>query len=303
MLHKPRKWLAFLLGIVFPPLAMLYVGRWRWAGVYFLAALAIGVAGQFCLNDYIMAGSLSLGLALTGAIHAFRLAQTHPDERPRPAYSRWYGLLGVVLGSFLLFSALRAFVVEPFRLASGSMLPTIPSRAHLVIQKWGYGNYGTYGVHLFRSPMSSGLKRGDVIVFEFPPDRSIPYAKRLIGLPGDTVAYRGKSVSVNGVPVPLRPQGAYVDPKTRASVSTFIEALDGAEYSVMFDERRPAGLRQLVAFPFRDKCTYGSEDVICVVPEGHYFTLGDNRDNSYDSRMWGFVPADHIIGKVVHVAP
>lgn len=303
MLNKPNKWLAALLGVFAPPIAMMYVAQLRLAAVYLLAALAIGVIGEFYLHDTIIAAVLPIMFALVCATHAYRIAKRCPSDVQRPAYSRWYGLLGATAGLFMFAFGIRAFVVEPFRFPSGSMLPTIPLRAHLIVQKWGYGNYGTYGIHLFRSPISSPLARGDIIVFEFPPDRSITYAKRLIGLPGDTISYRGKKLSINGNPVALRPATDYFDSKAMAYTPAFVESLMGVEYSVLIHKDSPASVPASLAFPFRDKCAYDSEGVTCVVPEGHFFTMGDNRDNSNDSRMWGFVPAEYVIGKVLYIVP
>jgi len=224
------------------------------------------------------------------------------SEMPRPAYGRWFGL-GAVVGLFLVIFGLRAFVVDLFRFPSRSMLPTIPLQALLIVQKWGYGNYGAYGIHLFSSQISAPLDRGDIIVFEFPQDRSQSYAKRLIGLPGDRIEYRGKRLSVNGNPASLRQTSDYFDPKFLAHTPAFLESLMGVEYFVLIENDIPASIFAPLTFPFHDKCTYDSEGVTCIVPDGHYFTLGDNRDNSYDSRVWGFVPADHIIGKVLYILP
>lgn len=303
MPNKPKKWIAVLLGIFAPPIALMYVAQLRWAGIYLLLALAIGVVGEFYLRETVIATAIHIAFVVTCAVHAYRLARKYPDEQPRPRYSRWYGLLGTAVGLFSVAFAVRAFVVEPFRFPSGSMLPTIPLRAHLIVQKWGYGNYGTYGIHLLRSPIFASLGRGDIIVFEFPQDRSLHYAKRLIGLPGDKIEYRGKKLSVNGEPIALRQTADYFNSKNLSYTPAFIESLAGVEYSVLLEKDAPLSITVSLAFPFRDKCSYDSEGVTCVVPDGNYFTMGDNRDNSFDSRMWGFVPADHIIGKVLYVVP
>lgn len=303
MSAKPKKWVAVLLGIVAPPIAMMYASQLRWAGIYLVLALVIGVVGEFYLRETVFAGALQLAFLITCVVHAYRLAAKYPDDKPRPTYSRWYALLGTAAGLFSIAFGVRAFAVEPFRFPSGSMLPTIPLRAHLIVQKWGYGNYGTYGLHLARASISAPLGRGDIIVFEFPQDRSIHYAKRLIGLPGDKVAYRGKRLSVNGTPVSFRQAEDYLDPNSRAYTPRYRESLSSTEYSVLIDNESPAYVPTALAFPFREKCSYDSEGVTCEVPSDHYFTMGDNRDNSSDSRMWGFVPADHIVGKVLYIMP
>ncbi|HRE17896.1 MAG TPA: signal peptidase I [Rhodocyclaceae bacterium] len=303
MPNKPKKWLAALLGIVAPPIAMMYVAQARWAALYFLATLLAGASSLYYDNDQIVVAFLPIVLALLCAAHAYLYAKRYPDEQQRPAYSRWHGLLGTVAVYFLIVFAVRAFLLEPFRFPSGSMLPTIPTGGFLIVQKWGYGNYGTFGISLVRLPISSSLDRGDLVVFEFPADRSIHFGKRLIGLPGDQITYRAKQLFINGTPVPLRQSTDYLNPKTLTYTSAFTESLMGKEYSVLIEKEAPASILAPQDFPFRNQCTYDAEGVSCTVPEGHYFTMGDNRDNSNDSRMWGFVPADHIIGKVIYIRP
>ncbi len=303
MAYKPRKWIAVVLGIFAQPIAMLYLSQLRWAGIYLVVALIVGVVGEFYFHDTMVSGALQLAFVLTCVAHAYLLAAKYPDDKPRAAYSRWYGLLGAAIGLFSIAFGVRAFVVEPFRFPSGSMLPTIPLQAHLVVRKWGYGHYGTYGLLLARMPISAPLSRGDIVAFEYPQDRSIHYAKRLIGLPGDKIAYRGKRLSVNGSPVPLRKTEDYFDAKAAVHTPRYLESLMGAEYSVLIKDDSPTYIPTSIAFPFRGNCTYDSEGVSCEVPAGHYFAMGDNRDNSSDSRIWGFVPADHIVGKVLYIVP
>lgn len=302
MSDKPKKWIAILLAVFAPPIAMMYVTELRWAGIYLLLALVIGTVGEFYLHDSALGGGLQLAYVLVCVIHVYRLAANYSGDKPRPAFSRWYGLLGALLGLFVVIFGVRAFVVEPFKASSSSMLPNIPLRAHLVVQKWGYGNYGSYGLHLLSTPISSSLKRGDIVVFEFPLDRSISYTKRLIGLPGDEIAYREKRLSVNGVPVPLRQTEVALDVESGRFTQN-IESLENTEYAVLIENDASASIPPSYEFPFHANCTYDPAGVICEVPAGHYFVMGDNRDNSADSRIWGFVPADHIVGKVVHIVP
>lgn len=301
MPNKPRKWQAALLGFFIPPIAMMYVAQARWALIYLFAILIIWGIGWFYLHGTVIAAVLPYVVAVICAAHAYRFAERYPDEMQSPAYSRWYWLLGAMVGYFVVVFGMRAFVVELFRAPSGSMLPTIPARANLLVQKWGYGNYGAQGINLFRTPISSALSRGDIIVFEFPPNRSMHFVKRLVGLPGDTVAYHGKTLSINGKPVERRPIAEYFDAKSTTYTPAFIESLMGVEYAVLIDEHSSAYIPTPSDFPFRDKCTYGPDGASCVVPAGHYFTMGDNRGNSNDSRIWGFVPANHIVGKVLHI--
>jgi len=298
--NKPRNWIAAVLGLVSPPVGMLYTAQVWAALAYFTVGIAVGVAGFLLPAWKLAADCVTLLLAVVGAVHAYRLARQYPDDKPRPGYSRWYGILLAVVGVVVVITAIRAFFYEPFRAPSSSMLPTIPMRATLIAQKWGYGNYGTFGGTLLRRPISAPLARGDVIVFEFPEDRSISFVKRVVGLPGDKITYRGRQLSINGEPVPLRPDGNYYDTEHRRDLTRLVEALPGREYGVLASERPPF-IPVHLEFPLSEKCTHTPEEISCDVPAGHYFTLGDNRDNSRDSRFWGFVPADHIVGKVVYV--
>lgn len=225
------------------------------------------------------------------------------STKPKKSYAAHVAIaVGTTVAFILLTYLVRAFWLEPFRMPSSSMAPTIPTGAMMVAQKWGYGNYGTFGIRAFRAPISSPLQRGDLVIFEYPHDRSVRFGMRLIGLPGDDVAYTRKTLHLNGTPVSRREGSELAADAGRGQhAPTFVESLMGTEYAVVVDDGRPAYLPTSVTFPHRDRCSYDSEGMRCKVPDGHYFVLGDNRENSNDSRYWGFVPADHIVGKVVHI--
>jgi len=301
--NQPRKWIAALLGFFAPPLAMMYVSRIGWAVFYLLAALALGIGAEFYFHDVAGVVLLQLLFLIVCVTHAYRLAGSAQEDRPRPGYSRWYGLCGAGLVFLGVTFSMRAFLVEPFRAPSSSMLPTIPVGAHLIVQKWGYGNYGSFGLNLWRTAISAPLGRADIIVFEFPEDRSIDYVKRVIGLPGDKIAYRDKKLFINGLPVPTRDDGSYLDGASMNTFRRFVESLDGAEYSILNDEQFPAGIPAARDFPGREQCTFDREGMLCEIPPGHYFVMGDNRDHSADSRVWGFVPAELVVGKVIRILP
>jgi len=286
---------------------MMYVGKLRWAGVYVFLSLLIALAGEtFLFHIPKLTGATQFLLALTCGVHAYRLAATYPDDKPRPAYARWYSLLGVLIGFILVVIVIRAFFLEPFRHPSGSMLPTIPVRSNLIVQKWSYGNYGTFGLTLLHTSISSPLTRGDIIVFEYPQNRSLYYVKRVIGLPGDTVEYRDKRLVLNGKLVPASRDTIYSYPYMQADkfvmAERFTETLDGQEYGIVIDpDASPVYLAGVREFPHRKNCKYNQTGFICKVPDNQYFVMGDNRDSSSDSRYWGFVPSDHIVGKVLYV--
>ena len=184
----------------------------------------------------------------------------------------------------LVVFTLRSFIVEPFRIPSGSMLPNLHIGDFILVNKFNYG---------IRLPVVnkkviaiSSPERGDVMVFRFPHDPSINFIKRVVGLPGDKIEYKDKRVHINGVPVPL-------DPKTE---SDFQEVSQNKYPGKRFVETFGTNSHEIIVDPNKrsTKTRYS-------VPEGHYFVMGDNRDHSNDSRYWGFVPEGNIIGKAFFI--
>mgnify|MGYP000339074031 CR=1 FL=1 len=174
---------------------------------------------------------------------------------------------------------LRSFVVEPFRIPSGSMLPTLLAGDFILVNKFSYGiRLPVFHTKVFALDEP---ERGDVIVFRFPPDPSKDFIKRVVGLPGDEIVYADKNLYVNGERVNMEPLGLYDEPRVpelRGALH-YLENLPGAEHAVLLQPRRP------------------SRDASLVVPEGRYFVMGDNRDGSDDSRRWGFVPEQNLVGR------
>jgi signal peptidase I len=210
-------------------------------------------------------------------------------------------LIVALIGSIL---GLRIFFYEPFRAPSMSMAPALTTGTYMVAEKWGYGNYGTMGFNVTRTPISKEMRRGETYVFEYPSDRSKYFFKRLIGLPGDKVAYKEKRLSINGKVVPAREADdfMFVDANTVSKLKQFEETLGATKYSVAIDTRYPTVLLgNMRPFLMRERCAHDATGFVCDVPEGHYFMMGDNRDNSDDSRYWGFVPASHITGRIAHI--
>src|SRR5581483_10565165 len=151
----------------------------------------------------------------------------------------------------------RAFLFEPFRAPSGSMLPSIAPGARLIVKKWGYGNYGTFGMHFARTGISAGLERGDIVVFEHPEDPALVYVKRIVGLPGDRVAYFSKRLWVNAREVPRQP--------VAGASGQYLERLGGREYPVLIGAGAPVFVPPAKAFPFRERCTTTAEGMSCSV--------------------------------------
>jgi len=183
---------------------------------------------------------------------------------------------------------LRSFLVEPFRIPSGSMMPTLLVGDFILVNKFAYG---------LRWPVLNTKfielgepQRGDVAVFRFPLDPGTDYIKRIVGIPGDEIAYRNKTLIINGKPIPQTANGNYTGVgagvnMTGARIST--EHLEEAEHLILTHPRAPdlaPGCYELLKGPIK-------------VPPGHFFAMGDNRDNSNDSRCWGLVPEGNLVGK------
>jgi signal peptidase I len=230
---------------------------------------------------------------------------TQVDDNTRDAKARlimqpWWldwtaGLFPVIVVVFLL----RSFLFEPFKIPSGSMIPTLLVNDLILVNKFYYG---------VRLPVinlkildNHSPQRGDVMVFRYPPKPSLDYIKRVVGIPGDEVAYLNKQLTINGKPLPKTPLPDFFDADALRYAKQFQEVNGNKTYRLLNDDERPAFVAGADDFAFRENCRYSSEGVVCKVPEGHYFMMGDNRDNSLDSRYWGFVPEANIVGKAFFI--
>ncbi|WP_323016746.1 signal peptidase I [Castellaniella sp.] len=199
----------------------------------------------------------------------------------------------------LFVFVLRSFVVEPFRIPSGSMLPTLENGDLILVNKF---QYGIRLPVIDRKILDIGAPdRGDVVVFRYPVDPSVDYIKRVVGVPGDVIEYRDKTLSVNGKPVPRERDGDYFEPDRSAYVGQYREQLGQVSHRILLNVDAPQDFMPITRFPDFQDCRYLDGGVRCTVPAGHYFMMGDNRDNSLDSRYWGFVPDRNIVGRAFFV--
>ena len=201
----------------------------------------------------------------------------------------------VILAVFFV----RSFIIEPFKIPSGSMIPTLLIGDFILVNKY---DYGIQLPIINKKIVEVGKpKRGDVIVFRYPRDESVDYIKRVVGLPGDTVSYQNKKLLINGTAVSSVPLPDYFDSEKLAYLKQYNETLGKVSHSILNDTYVSPEITGAADFPFKDNCSYTVEGVTCRVPQGNYFVMGDNRDNSADSRYWGFVPEANIVGRAFFI--
>ncbi|WP_442578407.1 signal peptidase I [Mesorhizobium sp. ASY16-5R] len=198
--------------------------------------------------------------------------------------------VNVIIQALILALVIRTLLFQPFSIPSGSMRPTLLEGDYLFVTKWAYG-YSRYSLpfspNLFSGRIfGSAPERGDVVVFKFPPNPSLDYIKRVVGLPGDRIQMRDGQLFINGEGVPRVKTGTIDNP----DITEENRPID------VYRETLPNG----VSYDTLDLTPNGIDDNTreYVVPPGHYFMMGDNRDNSSDSRRSvGFVPEENLVGR------
>jgi len=296
---------------------VVYLGGWyfnQWIGnfsllLFMLTVVTLGywLAERFWFRPARLAAVQALetqGAQRQAELKRMGIAQAGGDLEAakasllaQPWWLDWTaGLFPVILIVFLL----RSFLFEPFKIPSGSMVPTLLVGDLILVNKYHYGV--RLPVINKKIVQNQDPQRGDVVVFRYPPDPRMDYIKRVVGVPGDEVAYLNQRLSINGQEVPVQPQGEYYDEDSLRYAPQFAESLGSAVHRILVDPRRQAFFgTDDKRFPFRENCRYSAEGVVCRVPQGHYFMMGDNRDNSQDSRFWGFVPDENIVGRAFFV--
>jgi signal peptidase I len=232
---------------------------------------------------FLVTASVLTGLIWAGWVIYLKLRPSSESKVAEPwpvEYARsFFPVIFIVL-------LLRSFLVEPFRIPSGSMMPTLLIGDFILVNKF------TYGVRLpvlHTKIIENGEpQRGDIVVFRFPNDPTVDYIKRVIGLPGDRIQYVDKKIIINGKPVHQTPLSVYQGVgkgKENSGAILISEDLDSVSHDILIRENQPSQQGRFIR----------PEGVI--VPEGHYFVMGDNRDNSNDGRFWGFVPEGNLVGR------
>lgn len=194
---------------------------------------------------------------------------------------------------FVVF-VIRSFIFEPFNIPSGSMIPTLKIGDLILVNKYEYGlNFPVFDKKILENKKPS---RGDVAVFKWPKDKSLDYIKRIVGLPGDQIVYQDKIIKLNGVPITRSKIADYIDSSTYKVSSQYTEKLGSKAFNVLTEDD-VVDIYLLNNINLKDMCQRIQGGISCKVPLDHYFVLGDNRDNSSDSRYWGFVPKENLVGK------
>ncbi|SDS69449.1 signal peptidase I [Halopseudomonas sabulinigri] len=273
--RPPKIWIAVILGIFLQPFVFLYVNRPRLFWPYLLAALVVAAV------DWYLVLGLHLLFSLICPLHACWIIRRGKSLQPRRWYSRVWVVIGFYLGLMLGVMLVRAFLYEPYAVPSASMHPTLVEGDVVIVQKWGFAQGALFGHALpgAEAVAPERLQRGEVYVF-YPAERDELYVKRLMALPGDVIAITEHGVVINGERLTSQRLS------DTDSLSLYAETAEGESYRIQY----------LKDAPPRETRTFR-------VPEGRYFFLGDNRDNSDDSRHWGSVPAERIVGEVVAVVP
>lgn len=305
---KPKIWLVILLGIILQPFVFLYVNKLKLFWIYFIVSLVIGVVDFFIFTN-LSEGSLLENISLSWMFiifcptHAFFVARNYNPDQKRGWYAKWWIPPSCWLGLVILLLLVRTLIFQLYSIPASSMKPFLKVGNHILVNKIGFGNYHFMGIEVMKSPPKVKIERGEVIVFQAPNKPETDYVKRVIGLPGDIIVYRNKVlylkytckiqesdcpelIAVNSTPVSHNKE-------FKNGIRKYKEVLGNKEYYILVNPKLP----EYMGKHFDQKGTPFNE---WIVPEKHYFVLGDNRDNSLDSRHWGFIPESNIVGKVIY---
>lgn len=271
--------------------------------IAYYALLIAGFGLLVILKAMTFAGVLFSATVLTGIVWAWNTligAKKRAADKAEPIFVEIArGFFPIILVVFLL----RSFLVEPFKIPSGSMIPSLLVGDFILVNKY------TYGIRLpvlnKKIVAMNEPKPGDVMVFRYPEDPTVDYIKRVVGVPGDRVEYRNKQLIVNGKQVAMERNGDYsVNDSALNSFrhELFTEKLGDVAHKIIVNPDAPSVLlAQVHQFANKENCSYNDDGFVCKVPTGQFFMMGDNRDGSADSRYWGFVPEENIVGRAFFI--
>jgi len=285
LLTRRNPWIAFLLTQICPGWGQIYNRDWKWLGITFVIVVLLSTFSAFFLFDSLQQIAIAIGLGLVLglalSVQAFRKAKQVPSIERSPKEFRWWHIVYRLLGVYFLFAALLfgfpdgygLFMptrLRSFQIPSESMVPNLLVGDRLVADGWAYWG---------KEP-----KRGDVVVFDYPKDPSVKFVKRLVGLPGDVIEFKRGELYINQQLVPQRRTETVPLEAGSRNATEFLETLGENDHVI-----------------FRAQPAWNEDYGPATVPEGKFFMLGDNRDRSSDSRFWGYVSRDQIIGRMAYI--
>lgn len=303
---------AIVLGLVLIMKAKGQVKSKMMENGYFILILGgVGVISEWTdfatvlLIFAVISGVILLGNRFVNYRIAIQHRGSSVPVRQKPHYVHYAReFFPIVLGVFIL----RAFLFEAYQIPSSSMRPDLTVGDFILVNKFDFG---------LREPITNQViipihevRRGDVVVFKDQQIRNRDLIKRVVAVGGDTIEYDNKRLTINGVPLEYTADGTYsytenIPPQGNIVMNNqrFIENLTGVKHAIITWDKVPAFFpSQVQVFPHSENCTYRNDEAFtCTVPKGEYFMMGDNRDNSFDSRYWGFVPDKAILGKAIYV--
>lgn len=276
---QPKKWLLVVCSVLGSFTGFLYLGRFKWLLLYSLLTL-ITVMGQLYAPHAVWDVVFYL-IYVVGVVHCLYLGWQVQAQ----GWNRYHIGLKAFLVICVTWLVMRCFVINYYTQPSRSMLPNIETNSMVLMKRWGWGILNP--IFGKQYPLQD-LKRGDIIFFQYPENPNIIYIKRVVALPNDRVAFIHGNMVLNGKIVPVSVASNTVE---ASNIQVFQEHNTDQNYTIY----RQAHVTQ-TQYPFMNTCPKTDLGHECIVPKNQLFVLGDNREESSDSRYWGYVPATHIVG-------